>query len=50
MIFTRTAIAGVCIIDPERLEDDRGFFARVWCRREFEAQGLNPGCVRPELI
>jgi dTDP-4-dehydrorhamnose 3,5-epimerase len=46
MIFTRTAIAGVCIIDPERLEDDRGFFARVWCRREFEAQGLNPGLVQ----
>ena len=46
MIFTHTAIAGAYIIDPERLEDDRGFFARVWCRREFEAQGLNPGLVQ----
>jgi len=25
-----------------RLEDDRGFFARSFCQREFEAQGLNP--------
>jgi dTDP-4-dehydrorhamnose 3,5-epimerase len=46
MIFTHTAIAGAYIIDPERLEDERGFFARVWCRREFKAQGLNPGLVQ----
>lgn len=46
MIFTHTAIAGAYIIDPGRLEDERGFFARVWCRQEFEAQGLNPGLVQ----
>ena len=28
------------MIDPERLEDERGFFARTWCRREFKAHGL----------
>ena len=40
MIFTETALAGAYVIEPERLEDDRGFFARVWCEREFLAHGL----------
>lgn len=44
MIFTPTALAGAYLIEPELREDERGFFARTWCRREFEAQGLNP-CV-----
>ena len=42
MIFTQTPLSGAYVIDPERLEDERGFFARTWCRREFEAHGLNP--------
>ena len=29
-------------IELERLEDERGFFARTWCQREFEAHGLEP--------
>jgi dTDP-4-dehydrorhamnose 3,5-epimerase len=41
MIFTETAVTGAFVIDLERIEDDRGFFARAWCRREFEAHGLN---------
>src|SRR5690349_4967821 len=40
MIFTQTALEGAFIIEPERMEDERGFFARTWCQREFEAQGL----------
>jgi len=46
LILTRTAIEGAFIVEPERLEDERGFFARVWCRREFKAFGLNPGLVQ----
>jgi dTDP-4-dehydrorhamnose 3,5-epimerase len=42
MIFTETKLKGAFIIEPERLEDERGFFARTWCQREFEAHGLNP--------
>ena len=42
MIFTRTIFDGAFIVDPERIEDDRGFFARVWCPREFEEQGIDP--------
>lgn len=42
MIFTETKLSGVFIITPEKLVDERGFFARTWCQREFERQGLNP--------
>jgi dTDP-4-dehydrorhamnose 3,5-epimerase len=40
MTFTETRLEGAFIIEPERLEDERGFFARTWCQREFEAHGL----------
>lgn len=40
MIFEETKLNGSYIIHPERLEDDRGFFSRVWCRKEFEQHGL----------
>jgi dTDP-4-dehydrorhamnose 3,5-epimerase len=42
VIFTETALPGAWIVDVERLEDSRGFFARSWCEREFAERGLNP--------
>lgn len=42
MIFTPTKIAGVWIVEPERHEDDRGWFARTWCAEEFRKHGLKP--------
>lgn len=42
MIFTETKLNGAFLITPELLEDERGFFARTWCAREFAAHGLNP--------
>ena len=42
MIFTETKLKGSFIIDIERREDSRGFFARTFCRNEFEAHGLKP--------
>ena len=42
MLFIETKLAGVYIIELEKIEDDRGFFARTFCQREFEAHGLNP--------
>lgn len=42
MIFTETPLAGAYVIDIQRLEDERGFFARTWCQREYAAHGLNP--------
>ena len=42
MIFTDTGIEGVWVVEPERHEDERGFFARTWDPDEFAAHGLNP--------
>ncbi|MHB8654740.1 MAG: dTDP-4-dehydrorhamnose 3,5-epimerase [Terriglobia bacterium] len=46
MIFTKTKLDGAWIIEPERVEDERGFFARTFCQKEFEAQGLNSQLVQ----
>jgi dTDP-4-dehydrorhamnose 3,5-epimerase len=40
MIFTETKLKGAYIIDIDRREDARGFFARAFCQKEFEAYGL----------
>lgn len=40
MLFSRTDLAGVFIVDVERREDDRGFFARTWCAEELAQHGL----------
>jgi dTDP-4-dehydrorhamnose 3,5-epimerase len=40
MIFVPTKLSGVYIIEPELHKDARGFFARTFCAREFEEQGL----------
>lgn len=42
MIFRRTPLPGVVVIDLEPKEDERGFFARTFCRAEFVAEGLEP--------
>jgi dTDP-4-dehydrorhamnose 3,5-epimerase len=42
MKFVSTTIEGAWLIEPDRLADERGFFARTWCAREFADQGLNP--------
>jgi dTDP-4-dehydrorhamnose 3,5-epimerase len=42
MIFTETALPGAFIIDLEPRSDSRGFFARAFCQKEFEAHGLKP--------
>ncbi len=41
MKFSPIELAGTYIIDLEPVADERGFFARSWCRREFEKYGLN---------
>ena len=40
MIFLETKIKGAFLLIPERMEDERGFFAKAWCRDEFQRQGL----------
>jgi dTDP-4-dehydrorhamnose 3,5-epimerase len=46
MIFTETKLKGAYIIKPEKLEDDRGYFARSFCRWEFLKHGLNSHIVQ----
>ena len=41
MIFTKTNLEGAFVIQIQRLEDDRGFFARTFCQHEFKEHGLN---------
>jgi dTDP-4-dehydrorhamnose 3,5-epimerase len=46
MTFLETKLAGVFEICLEPQVDERGFFARSWCQREFEAHGLNSRIVQ----
>lgn len=46
MRFTETKLKGSYIIEPELIQDERGFFARSWCQKEFTEQGLNPNLVQ----
>jgi len=44
--FRETELQGAFIIELQKYEDERGFFARCWCQREFESHGLNPRTVQ----
>ena len=46
MIFQASRLSGAFIIDPQRLDDERGFFARTFCRDEFAAHGLRLNFVQ----
>jgi dTDP-4-dehydrorhamnose 3,5-epimerase len=49
MIFKETKLKGSFVIEIERLEDQRGFFARWWCKREFESQNLVSRLVQANI-
>lgn len=49
MRFLPTAVEGALLIELELHEDERGFFARSWCAREFEQRGLDPALVQCNL-
>jgi dTDP-4-dehydrorhamnose 3,5-epimerase len=49
MIFTELQLKGAFMIQQERAEDERGFFSRFWCTREFAAHGLNPNLAQCNL-
>lgn len=46
MKFTPLLLEGTFLIEPELIEDDRGFFARSFCVEEFARHGLNPQLVQ----
>lgn len=41
MIFIATRLDGAFVIELEKHQDERGYFARTFCQREFAAQGLS---------
>jgi dTDP-4-dehydrorhamnose 3,5-epimerase len=49
MKFSPTPLDGAVLVAPERREDARGWFARIYCEREFEAHGLPTRMVQTNL-
>ena len=46
VIFKETELPGLYLIEPQRLEDERGFFARAWCEKEFNEHDLKMAIVQ----
>jgi dTDP-4-dehydrorhamnose 3,5-epimerase len=49
VIFTETELSGAFIVDLEKREDNRGFFARAWCADEFAEHSLNTRLVQANV-
>jgi dTDP-4-dehydrorhamnose 3,5-epimerase len=49
MLFTETKLAGAWIVEPEPIGDERGFFARTFCIREFAVRGLEATFVQHSI-
>ena len=45
MRFVESKLPGAFLVEPERNEDERGFFARTWSQREFQERGINSDLV-----
>lgn len=46
LIFTETELKGAFIIEVEKINDERGFFARTWDKEKFEKHNLNSNIVQ----
>ncbi len=49
MIFVPTKLRDAYVVGIQQIRDARGFFARSWCRRELEAQGMNSCVVQANI-
>lgn len=49
MKFHETPLFDAWVIEPDRLADSRGFFARIYCTDEFEQRGLDPNMVQGNI-
>jgi dTDP-4-dehydrorhamnose 3,5-epimerase len=49
MLFIETKLKGAFIIELDRHDDARGFFARAFCQEEFAAHGCNPEIVQSNI-
>jgi len=49
MLFQEVKLKGAYILEPERLDDERGFFARTFCQQEFKAIGIGFNIVQSNI-
>jgi dTDP-4-dehydrorhamnose 3,5-epimerase len=49
MIFTETKLKGAFILEVKKIEDERGFFGRSWCKKELEDHGLKANVVQANV-
>jgi dTDP-4-dehydrorhamnose 3,5-epimerase len=49
MIFTETELKGAYVIEPEKYQDERGYFARVFCENEFKFHGIKLNMVQSNI-
>jgi len=49
MIFEKTSLEGAHVVKLQAVTDDRGFFARSWCKQEFSDHDLNTNCVQTNI-
>jgi dTDP-4-dehydrorhamnose 3,5-epimerase len=49
VIFTPGKVQGSYVVDIEKRSDERGYFARWWCAREFEEHGLSAAIAQVNL-
>lgn len=49
MNFHETGLPGAYVIEPRRIEDERGFFARIFCSEELRAHGLKSELVQANM-
>ena len=49
MIFSKTKLSDACIIEIEKFEDERGFFARIWDKEKFLENGINDEFIQHSI-
>lgn len=49
MTFNETRLKGVFVIELEKRQDERGFFARTWCKNELDRKGLHSNLVQSSI-
>lgn len=49
MIFTETKLKGAYIIDVKKIEDERGYFGRVFCKNEFDEVGIESNIAQTNM-
>lgn len=50
MIFSQTPLTGNYLIEPDKKEDERGFFSRYFCEKEFSKKVLTLNGFRSIIL